>query len=173
MKIDFDHFKGAALVDEMFANLDLERKLGIISALKPKLTQDGNQWCYTYGELPKDCLQGFGDTVYNAMDDFVKNFYNEKVKKVELQPGYAIVEVESVKVVSKMGKVPPDYAALRNTVLKRKFVGGEHIYECEAGNWSVGCEWEDNKLVAVIPSIGHLHGAELIEITEIQWKSLK
>jgi|JI9StandDraft_1071089.scaffolds.fasta_scaffold442294_2 hypothetical protein len=78
MKIDFEHWKGSQIGDEITNQLDLERRLSIIKALNPKFGKDGNQWSYLYGELPNDCIVGFGDTPHDAMDDFVKNFYNQK-----------------------------------------------------------------------------------------------
>ena len=78
MKIDFNHWKGAQIGDDILSNIDLERRLSIISALKPSFSKDGNQWCYLYGDLPNDCIVGFGDTPFSAMNDFVNNFYNQK-----------------------------------------------------------------------------------------------
>lgn len=77
MKIDFDHWKGSQIADEIQNQLDLERRLSIISALKPTLSKDGNQWRYLYGELPNNCIVGFGKTPHDAMNDFVYNFNNQ------------------------------------------------------------------------------------------------
>lgn len=81
MKIDFDHWKGSQIGDEISSQLDLERRLSIINALKPTFSKDGNKWCYLYGELPNDCIVGFGDTPHDAMNDFVSNFYNQRAVK--------------------------------------------------------------------------------------------
>lgn len=78
MKIDFDHWKGAQIADEIQNQIDLDRKLSIIKALSPAFSKDGNQWCYLYGELPNDGIVGFGDTPNDAMEDFIINFYNQK-----------------------------------------------------------------------------------------------
>ena len=78
MKIDFDHYKGAQIGDEIQNQQDLERRLSIIKTFNPKLTKDGDQYCFLYGELPNDCIIGFGNTVHDAMNAFVNNFYNEK-----------------------------------------------------------------------------------------------
>ena len=43
MKIDFDHWKGSQIGDEISNQLDLEKRLSIISALKPTFSKDGNQ----------------------------------------------------------------------------------------------------------------------------------
>jgi uncharacterized membrane protein len=78
MHIDFDHFRGSVIADEILNNLDDERQLQIIKNLGPTLGKDGNKWIYLLGEMPEHYLAGWGDTPYAAMQDFVKNFYNEK-----------------------------------------------------------------------------------------------
>lgn len=78
MYIDGTQIQGSNLLDEMFSRLSELRELDLIEKLKPILRQDGNQFCYLYGELPNDCVIGFGDTVAMAMNDFYKNFYNNK-----------------------------------------------------------------------------------------------
>lgn len=81
MKIDFDHWRGSQIADEIQNNLSLERTLMLISALKPEFNQDGNMYCYTYPNregLPNDCIQGFGATPYEAMNAFANNFYTQK-----------------------------------------------------------------------------------------------
>ena len=78
VKIDFDHWKGAMIGDEILSNLALERSLKVVEALKPEFSKDGNQYCYLYGTLPNDCIVGFGDTPHLAMHYFVNNFLNEK-----------------------------------------------------------------------------------------------
>ena len=78
MKIDFEHYLGNNIGEDIQRQQDLDRRLSIITALKPVFSRDGNQWCYLYGELPNNCIVGFGDTPVNAMDDFVNCFYNQK-----------------------------------------------------------------------------------------------
>ena len=78
MKIDFDHWKGAQIGEDISSFIALEKKLSIIKALNPKFSKDGNQWCYLYGELPNDCIVGFGNTPNEAMNNFVDNFYSQK-----------------------------------------------------------------------------------------------
>jgi hypothetical protein len=77
-KIDFEHWLGSQIGYTILDNLDLERKLSIISALKPTFTVMGSKWSYMYGD-PGSCIVGIGDTAIAAMEDFVKNFYNQKV----------------------------------------------------------------------------------------------
>lgn len=78
MKIDFDHWQGSQIADEIKNQLDLDRQLSIFKALNPKLTLDGDQYCFLYGEFPNDCIVGFGDTPNLALLDFVNSFYNSK-----------------------------------------------------------------------------------------------
>jgi hypothetical protein len=78
MKIDFEHYLGNNIGEDIQRQQDLDRKLSIISALKPKFSRQGNQWCYLYGEMSSDYIVGFGDTPVNAMDDFINSFYNQK-----------------------------------------------------------------------------------------------
>ena len=77
-KIDFDHWKGSMIADEMLNNIALEKSLKVIESLKPEFSKDGNQYCYLYGTLPNDCVIGFGDTPYLAMENFVHNFFTQK-----------------------------------------------------------------------------------------------
>ena len=86
MKVDFDHWQGSQIAQEVMGNLIEERMLNVIKLLNPKFSKDGNQWCYLYGELPNDCIVGFGDTPDKAMRDFVSNFYNQKaINNLELK----------------------------------------------------------------------------------------
>jgi len=76
--IDADHWKGAEILNEISNQVADRTHLQLIEMLKPTFSKDGNQWCYLYGELPNDCIVGFGDTPYKAMCDFSKNFFNAK-----------------------------------------------------------------------------------------------
>lgn len=78
MKIDFDHWKGAQIGDDIQQQIMFERTLSIMKTFNPTFSKDGNQYCFLYGELPNDCVVGFGDTAFLAMIDFVKNFDSEK-----------------------------------------------------------------------------------------------
>jgi hypothetical protein len=78
MKIDFDHWQGSQIADEIKNQQYLEMQLSIIKALSPVFSMDGNQYCFLYGTLPNDCIVGFGDTPHDAMVDFVKSYYNQK-----------------------------------------------------------------------------------------------
>ena len=78
MKIDFDHWQGSQIADVIMRNLNEQSDLQIIQALNPEFSQDGNQYCFLYGELPNDCVIGFGETPLKAMVDFVYNFRSQK-----------------------------------------------------------------------------------------------
>lgn len=79
--LDGDHYKTVQLVDTLMANANVQANLDLIEALKPKFFQDGNKFCYLYGELPNDCVVGYGDTAYEAMCDFSKCFFTGKPAK--------------------------------------------------------------------------------------------
>ena len=44
-----------------------------INAVGAKLSKDGNQWCFLWGENLQEGVAGFGDTIYEA----AKSFFNE------------------------------------------------------------------------------------------------
>jgi hypothetical protein len=80
LKIDFDHYQGAAIADMTQQNLNEERMLTIIEKLKPDFKVDGNQFVYILGELQdKNCIVGFGINPYEAMVGFCNNFYGAKL----------------------------------------------------------------------------------------------
>ena len=76
--LDANHYRVQQLVDTLQCSADQLGALQLIEKLKPKFSKDGNQWCYLYGELPNDCIIGFGDTAVQAMYDFQKNFLTAK-----------------------------------------------------------------------------------------------
>jgi hypothetical protein len=58
----------------------MKHSLDLIEAFKPKFFKEGDQFCFVYGEMPNDCIVGFGETAYTALMDFQNNFYNYKAK---------------------------------------------------------------------------------------------
>lgn len=86
MKIDFDHYQGARIAEQSLANEQFEGQLMIIQRLQPKLGKDGKQWVYLLGEMPEHYLAGWGDTPYLAMEDFVRNFYTQKLSTEPQEP---------------------------------------------------------------------------------------
>lgn len=78
MKIDFDHFKGAQMADIQMGILEEQEALHIIQVLQPKFSKDGNRYCFLYGELPNDCIVGFGETPRQAAQDFADNYRFQK-----------------------------------------------------------------------------------------------
>lgn len=66
---------------EMLANEENKAIMLPIQMLNPKLYKDGNQWAYLLGENLQEGIAGFGDTVFQAAQDFHKAFYQEKIPK--------------------------------------------------------------------------------------------
>lgn len=54
-----------------------------IAALGAKLSKDGNQWCFLYGEDIQEGVCGFGDTIYKAAWDFYTKVKTEVARKEE------------------------------------------------------------------------------------------
>lgn len=54
---------------------------------KVKVHIDGNKWCALYGDNLQDGVAGFGDTPQEAMDDFDRNWNNQKAGGKELGEG--------------------------------------------------------------------------------------
>lgn len=44
-----------------------EDLLKIVTAFKPKITLDGNQWCCLYGKNLQEGIAGFGENPMNAV----------------------------------------------------------------------------------------------------------
>lgn len=55
------------------------RDMLIFHNLNPKFSRDGNQYCFLYGENLHDGIAGFGDTVEQAMLNFIKAIKEEKI----------------------------------------------------------------------------------------------
>ncbi len=51
----------------------------IIEILKPKILPDGNAWICIYGDNLQESVCGCGDTPNEAVQDFTKNYYNQKL----------------------------------------------------------------------------------------------
>lgn len=78
MLIDFNHWQGTQIAEEITAILTERRWLQLIEMLKPEFSKDGNQYCYLYGFLPEHCVVGFGDTPMKAAQDFYNNYTTQK-----------------------------------------------------------------------------------------------
>jgi hypothetical protein len=52
--------------------------LKLIGLLRPKFSQDGDQFCFLYGSNIQDGIAGFGGTPAEAAGDFFKVFYERK-----------------------------------------------------------------------------------------------
>lgn len=60
---------------------ELEKKaLELVSILSIKPSQDGDQWCYLYGDNLQVGIAGFGNSPMKAAIDFEKEF-NEELPK--------------------------------------------------------------------------------------------
>ena len=57
-----------------------KRILMFISELKPKLSKDGNMWCFLWGDNLQEGIAGFGEHPFMAARDFVENFEGGKRK---------------------------------------------------------------------------------------------
>lgn len=51
-----------------------------IQALGAKLSKDGNQWCFLWGDNIQEGVAGFGDTIRDAALDFYNNVCSEKAE---------------------------------------------------------------------------------------------
>jgi len=70
------HYETLLHQEEM--NLIVEKEeYNLFSMLKPKLYQDGNQWCCLYGEDLQIGIAGFGDSPYLAILDWNGEWYKK------------------------------------------------------------------------------------------------
>lgn len=76
--LDPNHYHTAQLVDELIAAAAELRTLQFINQIKPKYSIDGNQHCFIYGEMPENYIVGFGETAWQAAQDFHNNFVTSK-----------------------------------------------------------------------------------------------
>lgn len=75
--IDFNHWLGSEIGNQLLVNAQEARWLQMISNLKPTFGKDGNQFYYIIGNIEQsDCIVGFGETPYKAMVDFCRCFEN-------------------------------------------------------------------------------------------------
>ena len=56
-------------------------QFNLVAFLKPKLSVDGNQYCFLYGENLQDGVTGFGDSPAHAAEDFSRNWYKSLQNK--------------------------------------------------------------------------------------------
>ena len=78
--IDFNHWKGSQIGDDIQTLIYEKSNLQIVETLKPVFSLDGDQYCFLYGSLPNDCILGFGETPLLAVQDFCNNFRFQKAK---------------------------------------------------------------------------------------------
>lgn len=68
------------------AEYELERSVeakeyNLVSLLRPSVTLDGNQWCVLYGENLAEGIAGFGDTPYQAVWAFNKEWHRKATQE--------------------------------------------------------------------------------------------
>ena len=51
-----------------------------VVVFKPRLSLDGDQYCFLLGDDLMNGVAGFGDTVAKAAQDFDANFFHQKAK---------------------------------------------------------------------------------------------
>lgn len=59
-----------------------------VSALGAKLSKDGNQWSFLWGENLQEGIAGFGDTIQEAALDFYRSVCNETISEHAYGDGY-------------------------------------------------------------------------------------
>ena len=70
-RIDFNHWLGSEIGNQILSNEQNKKYLQFIYYLKPKFGKDGNEFYYILGNIQdKDCIIGFGETPYKAMINF-------------------------------------------------------------------------------------------------------
>lgn len=69
-----------------------------VSALGAKLSKDGNQWSFLWGENLQEGIAGFGDTIQEAALDFYRSVCNETISEHACGDNYeqAAEEYESL-----------------------------------------------------------------------------
>ena len=76
MKLD-EHYQ-ERLYDMEMETATTTFDLAIFKSLKPRLFKDGDQWCCLYGESIQEGIVGFGNTPYNAILEFNKEFISKE-----------------------------------------------------------------------------------------------
>lgn len=82
--LDPNHYLTQQIMDTIIADLQDKAELNLVTSLNAKFSQDGDQFCWLYGELPNNCILGFGSTAKEATHDFWMNFHNYKATNKEL-----------------------------------------------------------------------------------------
>jgi hypothetical protein len=60
-----------------------ETVLMLIQTMRPKLSKDGNVFCFLYGETLQEGIAGFGETPMKAAFDFCHSFMTETIQGAE------------------------------------------------------------------------------------------
>jgi hypothetical protein len=59
----------------------IEIILMVIQAMRPRLTKDGNRFCFLCGEDLQNGISGFGETPFDAASDFCTSFMRETIRE--------------------------------------------------------------------------------------------
>ena len=73
-RFDFSHQFNVMIQDITYENI----RPAVI--YRPKIYQDGNQWCALYGENLQNGVAGFGDSPFEAMQDFDRSWQKALMK---------------------------------------------------------------------------------------------
>ena len=76
--LDGEHWRTAEITSALHQAATDLINLQIIEKLNPKFSKDGNQFCFLYGENLQEGIAGFGSTVFEAVNDFCKSYYQTK-----------------------------------------------------------------------------------------------
>ena len=69
------------LTSDILYRAAIERaELNLVAALGLRISVDGNQFCFLFGDDLQNGVAGFGETAALAAADFSKNWYNFKAK---------------------------------------------------------------------------------------------
>lgn len=60
---------------EAMSTLVQSSEYNLFSILKPKIYRDGNKWCVLYGENLQTGISGFGETPYDAILNWTREFH--------------------------------------------------------------------------------------------------
>ena len=63
--------------------LETHAMWGCISALGAKLSNDGNMWCFLWGDNLQEGVCGFGETIFDAAWNFYLEIKRQKARKEE------------------------------------------------------------------------------------------
>lgn len=78
---NLNSFQQEGLYGVLVSAAQAEEQFKMFSMLKPKLFQDGNQWCCLYGENIIEGIVGFGESPVKAISQWNNEWYNQLPKE--------------------------------------------------------------------------------------------